>query len=183
MTFDLWAKVVLAVPGSRILIKAMAMVDEGARRHVLRGLTDRGVAADRIQTMARQMKLDEHFLQYENVDVALDTYPYNGTTTICEALWMNVPVVTLAGGGFGDMHRSRVGASLLTNAGLSQLVAKTPEEFVAIAAHLGLDAPALAQVRHGLRDKFRHSAVMDEPAFAADFAAAMRHAWATWCKH
>jgi predicted O-linked N-acetylglucosamine transferase (SPINDLY family) len=176
-TFRLWANVLKAVPNSRLLIKASAMNDEGTREIVLTRFEKLGVPRNRIISVPQQYDLAEHFGYYANVDLALDTVPYNGTTTTCEALWMNVPVLVLA----GNMHIARVGASLLTNAGLPQLVAQTEDEFVQIAAKYANDVPALTDMRKGLRERFSKSPLMDGPAFAKDFAAAVRGVWQEWC--
>ena len=125
----------------------------------------------------QQIDLAQHFAFYGNIDLGLDTYTYNGTTTTCEALWMNVPVLTLA----GQEHISRVGASLLTNVGLPQLVAHTPEEFVRLASGYGHDHASLVELRKGLRERFRNSPVMNGKRFAAEFGASLRTMWREWC--
>lgn len=96
------------------------------------------------------MTLAEYFRAYENIDVALDTSPYNGTTTICDALWMGVPVVTL----LGDGCCARAGASLLTRLGLSDLIAHTADDYKRIAVELARDRDRLAALRTGLRSRF-----------------------------
>jgi len=120
----------------------------------------------------------EHLQLYGLVDVALDTYPYHGTTTTCEALWMGAPVVTLA----GRTHASRVGASLLTSAGLPELIAQTPEQYVEIAAALIENPSRLAELRRTLRPRMRTSPLMDAPAFARNIEAAYRQMWRRWCE-
>jgi len=109
--------------------------------------------------------------------VALDTYPYHGTTTTCEALWMGIPVVSLA----GRTHVSRVGVSLLSNVGLPELIAETPEQYVHIAADLAKDVPRLAELRRTLRGRMQASPLMDAPRFAAEVEAAYRQMWREWC--
>ena len=125
----------------------------------------------------QQIDLAQHFAFYGNIDLGLDTYTYNGTTTTCEATWMNVPVVTLA----GREHISRVGASLLTNMGLPQLVAHSVDEFVQIASGYAHNHQALVDLRKGLRQKFRTSPVMDGKRFAGEFGMALRTMWREWC--
>jgi predicted O-linked N-acetylglucosamine transferase (SPINDLY family) len=176
-TFRLWANVLKAVPGSRLMIKASAMNDAGTREIVLSRFEKQGIPRERILSVTQQYDLAEHFAYYANVDLALDTVPYNGTTTTCEALWMNVPVLVLA----GTMHIGRVGASLLNNVGLPQLVAQSEDEFVQIAAKYANNIPALTGLRTGLRERLRASPLMDGPQFAQDFAAALRTAWQQWC--
>jgi len=177
LTFELWAKILLATPGSRLLLKASAMADAQTKKIIMDRFAAEGLSADRIVMVPQQIDLAQHFAYYGNIDLGLDTYTYNGTTTTCEALWMNVPVVTLA----GHEHISRVGASLLTNVGLPQLVAHDPDEFVKIASGYGKDHAALVELRKGLRERFRKSPVMDGKRFAAEFGASLRTMWREWC--
>ena len=119
----------------------------------------------------------QHLELYHRIDVALDTYPYHGTTTTCEAMWMGVPVVSLA----GRTHVSRVGVSLLSNVGLPELVANTPEEYISIASDLAADPTRLNGLRGSLRSKMSSSPLMDGARFAADVEAAYRQMWREWC--
>jgi predicted O-linked N-acetylglucosamine transferase (SPINDLY family) len=112
------------------------------------------------------------------VDVALDTLPYNGGTTTCEALWMGVPVVTLA----GATHAARMGASLLRAAGLPELVAGEPEDFVARAVRLASDPAALARLRGGMRERLARSPLLDGARFTYGLEAAYRDLWRDWCE-
>ncbi|HEY4329521.1 MAG TPA: hypothetical protein VGN88_07285, partial [Phycisphaerae bacterium] len=178
LTFRLWAKVLHATPGSRMVVKASAMADAKTRQIILNRFAKEGIPADRISLVPQLVDLAQHFAYYGNIDVALDTYTYNGTTTTCEALWMNVPVVTM----YGPMHIARVGASLLTNVGLPELVTKNEEEFVKVASGFAADKEALSAVRKGLRAKFQNSPVMNGKQFAGDFGAALREMWKIWCK-
>jgi predicted O-linked N-acetylglucosamine transferase (SPINDLY family) len=111
------------------------------------------------------------------MDIALDPFPYNGTTTTCEALAMGVPVLTLA----GQHHPARVGVSLLHAVGLDHLVAHSPDHFVGIAGDLARDLPRLAQLRTSLRDRLVTSALCDARAFAQRWQATVRSAWHQRC--
>lgn len=177
LTFELWASVLKAVPGSRLLLKASAMADKQTKQIIHDRFAAQGIPAERIVLMPQQIDLAKHFEYYSNIDLGLDTFTYNGTTTTCEALWMNVPVLTLE----GTTHIARVGASLLTNAGFPQLVSTTAEEFVAHAVKYANDHAALVELRRGLRQKFRTSPVMDGKKFAAEFGASLRTMWRQWC--
>ncbi|HWA24433.1 MAG TPA: hypothetical protein VG734_02075, partial [Lacunisphaera sp.] len=115
---------------------------------------------------------------YRRVDISLDTFPYHGTTTTCEALWMGVPVVTL----MGDRHVSRVSGSLLTAVGRAEWVAKDPDEYVRIAAQLANDPVALAVARAGLREQMSKSSLGDHAGQSARFAAALRQCWQSYCE-
>jgi protein O-GlcNAc transferase len=178
LTFRMWAKVLHATPGSRLLLKASAMADDNTKQIILSRFAKQDIPAERIAMVPQLVDLAKHFAYYGNIDLALDTYTYNGTTTTCEAMWMNVPVVTMV----GDMHISRVGASLLTNMGLPQLVTHTEEEFVKVASGYAHNRDALVALRKGLRARLQNSPVMDGKAFAADFGAALRGMWKQWCE-
>jgi predicted O-linked N-acetylglucosamine transferase (SPINDLY family) len=111
------------------------------------------------------------------MDVALDTFPYHGTTTTCEALWMGVPVVSLA----GDRHMARVGVSLLTAAGHPEWIAHDPDNYVRIATDLASDHARLRAIREALRGELQASPLLDHVAQAARFGAALRDCWIKWC--
>jgi len=111
-------------------------------------------------------------------DVALDPFPYAGTTTTCEVLWMGVPVVTLA----GATSSSRCGASLLATVGLDSLVARTPEQYLEIAARIGRDRPFLSRLRRTLRDRMRVSPLLDGAGLARELESAYRTMWRSWCR-
>ena len=176
-TIALWARSLNTVPGSRLLLKSKSMGDRGTRQHILARLEAVGISHDRVELLAYTAGPDEHLALYGRVDVALDTTPYNGTTTTCEALWMGVPTVTLV----GDRHAARVGASLLTAAGYPQWIATTGDEFVEIASALAADRVKRALLRSGLRDALLHSPLCDQVGYAARFHAALRSAWQAWC--
>jgi predicted O-linked N-acetylglucosamine transferase (SPINDLY family) len=169
----LWARVLRAVDRSRLLLLA----PEGAHRRAAREqLASQGVSPDRVHFVARQPRR-EYLETYHGIDVVLDTFPYNGHTTSLDALWMGVPVVTLA----GRTAVGRAGLSQLTNLGLPELVAATPDEFVRIAVTLARDVPRLGALRAGLRDRMRDSPLMDAPAFARGVETAYRQMWQRWC--
>jgi predicted O-linked N-acetylglucosamine transferase (SPINDLY family) len=172
-TLRLWRDVLAATPGSRLLIKSSGM---DAARWKSR-VAEAGIALDRVELRSTTPGIPDHLACYAQVDVALDTFPYNGATTTCEALWMGVPVVTLA----GDRHAARVGASLLTAAGHPEWIASSPEDYARIAANLAADRSRLASLRSGLRQDLRRSPLLDYPAQAERLGAALRSCWADWC--
>jgi predicted O-linked N-acetylglucosamine transferase (SPINDLY family) len=176
-TLATWAAIVREVPGSRLLVKARGLADEGARADVLATLARHGVSADRVDLRGWASRAADHLGLYAEVDVALDTFPYAGTTTTCEALFMGVPVVTLA----GATHVARVGASLVRSAGAPELVARSTDEYRAIATGLVADPARLAALRASLRAGFPRSALGNARAFARDIEAAYRDLWrGTW---
>ncbi len=172
-----WAGVLTAVPGSRLLLKGTLLADEGVRRHCLDLFAQRGAAADRIEFLPRIAAMAKHLGAYGKVDIGLDPFPYNGTTTTCEALWMGVPVVTLR----GDRHSGRVGASLLSRVGLEDLVAEDLEDYGARAVQLAADPDRIGALRTGLRERLRASPLCAEAGFARQFEGALREMWRRWC--
>jgi len=168
-TTEHWASVLHAVSGSRLLLKSTGLSDPAMQAHVRTMLARHGVTADRLEMAGFAGDRESHLALYNRVHVALDTMPYNGTTTTCEALWMGVPVVTT----LGDRHASRVSASLLHAAGFPQWVAADAHDFTRIAAHLANDRAALATLRTGMRDRLRASTLLDAPAYAQRLHAAL----------
>ncbi|MFM7798745.1 MAG: hypothetical protein ACKPBA_07150 [Planctomycetota bacterium] len=173
----LWAKVLEAVPRSRLLLKSQTLADPSTQRELARRLSADGIAADRVEMIAWSPTRADHLALYRRVHVALDTVPYNGTTTTCEALWMGVPVVALR----GDRHASRVSAILLSAAGHAEWAADDADGFVRIAASLAGDLGRLAGIRASLRDELRASPALDSKAYAQRFHAAIRACWHAWC--
>lgn len=173
----LWARILEAVPGSRLLLKSNGFLSMEARRRVKDALCNPyGIGEDRLDIRGPEDSHQSHLALYREMDIALDTFPYHGTTTTCEALWMGVPVVTLA----GQSHISRVGVSLLTNVGLPELVTESEDEYVRVAVELARDLGRLVDYRANLRGKMRDSPLLDAPAFTRDLEAAFRQMWMTW---
>ena len=164
----LWARVLRAVPGSRLLMKCRPLADAEVCVRTLERFRGEGVPAERIELHPGDPSPAGHLAQYGRVDIALDTFPYNGTTTSCEALWMGVPVVTLA----GTRHAARTGVSILTNCGLAGLVAQTPEAYLAIACELARDAEKLQQLRAGMRGRLERSPLTDAAGVTRELEAA-----------
>ena len=172
-TVSLWADVLNAVPDSRLLMKARALTDMDTANDVRARFEQNGIADNRIETRGWAAEDHDHLALYAGVDIALDTFPYNGTTTTCEALWMGVPVLTLC----GQSHAARVGASLLASSGLSDWVMKTPAAFVAHAQARAADVASLAALRSSLRSRIASSALTDAPETARAYEHAIRQAW------
>ena len=136
-----------------------------------------GIRDDRIEILPWEASLYRHWNTYNNIDIGLDTFPYNGTTTICEALWMGVPVITLA----GATHMSRVGYSLLSNLGLTELIAGTKDQYVDIAVTLASDVRRLQMLRGALRGMMADSSLTDAKRFTANIEKCYRRMWERWC--
>ncbi|OAM88609.1 tetratricopeptide repeat protein [Termitidicoccus mucosus] len=171
--FAVWAELLAAIPDSRLLIKGRDLQDKDVRRRMLARMEKAGLPSTRIDMLDRTASTRSHLDLYAGIDIALDTFPYHGTTTTCEALWMGRPVVTLA----GDRHAARVGCSLLAAIGHSEWIAETPADYVRIAARLASDHETLRQISTGLRDDMRRSALMDHPGQSARFADALAQCW------
>jgi protein O-GlcNAc transferase len=169
----LWARVLGAVEGSRLLL----MSPSGSqRRDILGRLGSLGISPDRV-TFVGQQPRQQYLELYHRVDLVLDTIPYNGHTTSLDALWMGVPVISAV----GRTVVGRAGMSQLTNLGLPQLVGGTPDEFVRIAVTLAADLPRLECLRSTMRNRMRRSPLLDAPGFARDIEAAYRSLWGRWC--
>jgi predicted O-linked N-acetylglucosamine transferase (SPINDLY family) len=173
----LWARLLGEVPGSRLLLKNTGFGQPSVQGSVRAVLGRAGIAEERLTFMGHTPSVAGHLAGYSGVDIGLDTFPYCGTTTTCEALWMGVPVVTLE----GRTHASRVGVSLLRNVGLPELVAQSGEEYVSIAAGIAADRARLAELRATLRERMKASPLMDAPRFAREIEAAYREMWREWC--
>ena len=161
----LWGDLMRCVPDSRLLFKGKTFADPAVQERIFRlmeiGDTDR----QRIEFRGYEPSQESHLAVYNSVDIALDTFPYNGTTTTCEALIMGVPVIGLS----GDRHAARVGLSLLTAARLPELVADQPQDYLAIAAALAEDRKRLASYRSELRGKLQSSPLMDAKGFVSRY--------------
>jgi predicted O-linked N-acetylglucosamine transferase (SPINDLY family) len=161
--FELWAQILHRIPTARLLLKRNPLAPgQSARNRVLEIFARHGVAESRIELEGGTLSERSHLERYAQVDIMLDTFPYTGTTMTFESLWMGVPVITRA----GPSHVSRVGASILTHAGLPELVASSPEQYVKAAVSLAQDIPRLAALRASLREKLRCGTLLNGPHMA-----------------
>ena len=170
----LWAQVLKAVAGARLMLLA----GEGMhRQQTLDVLAAEGVVGDRVTFVAKKPR-PEYLRNYHDIDIGLDTIPYNGHTTSLDSFWMGVPVVTLV----GSTVVGRAGFCQLMNLGLPELIADGPEQFVRIAAEWAQDLSRLSALRASLRARMRASPLMDAPRFARNVEAAYRDMWRRWCE-
>ena len=174
---SLWAKVLQKVPDSRLLLKHNGIRASSVREGLIAFFKNAGIAAERLELVPQFPSPIEHLAAYHRLDIALDSFPYNGTTTTCEALWMGVPVIALE----GQTHVSRVGVSLLSTIGFQNLIASSPAAYLDIATSLANDIAGLAEIRLSMRDRMRASPLMDGPRFALHVERAFREMWTTWC--
>jgi protein O-GlcNAc transferase len=175
--FALWAKILEELPDSRLILKGKSFHDKATRQYATNMFTQRGIAAERI-TLQSWDPSPKHLDAYNQVDIGLDTFPFNGAATTCEAMWMGVPVITLA----GTAYHSRVGVSLLSNVSLPELVAKTSDEYVSIAINLAKDLKRLQSLREHLRDMMTYSPLCDAKRFTVNLELCYRKIWETYCK-
>jgi len=176
-TFGVWARLLTRLPSARLLLKGKPFADDATGEKFLARFAERGISRERLELVGWLPNADAHLTLYERIDVALDPFPYNGTTTTCEALWMGVPVVTLK----GDRHSARVGASLLTQAGLTDWIAKSANDYVEIALALASNPTELQRLRRGMRQRLAASPLCDGNAFARRVENAYRSMWRSWC--
>ncbi len=173
----LWARMMLAVPNSRLILQTSALASEHARQTVRNMFAGAGVSPDRLE-----FRPWSDFHKYVNLlersDMTLDPFPFNGGTTTCHSLWMGAPVITLA----GDRHASRMGLSMMTAIGLPEFIAHTPEEYVQIAVRFANDLPRLAEIRAGMRQRLLASPLLDAAGYTKKLEAAYRQVWHKWCE-
>lgn len=173
-----WAEILRRVPGSKLLLKCAALDAVSAREFLLQRLASAGAPIDRVELLGKQDAEADHLAMYDRIDIALDTFPYNGTTTTCEAMMMGVPVVALE----GSTHAGRVGLSLLSAAGFPELVATSRDGYVQSAIDCAARVQTLRAVRSDRSKKMLASPLCDGPAYAARWEAAIRQMWRTWCE-
>jgi predicted O-linked N-acetylglucosamine transferase (SPINDLY family) len=169
-TLVMWSEILRVETDARLVLLTSPDAERAAQ--LRRYFGERGIAPERIELVER-VPLREYLAIYSRCDVALDTFPYTGGTTSCDALWMGVPVVSLA----TNRPFGRSGVSILANLGLADLVATTREQYVAKAIALARDRPRLARLRGQLRSRMHASPLTDEVQFARDFEAALRGVW------
>lgn len=171
---ETWARLLAAVPDSRLLL--LAPRSESLRARVQEAFGRQGVDVGRVELVPRRPHA-EYLRLIERADVALDAFPFNGHTTTCDALWMGVPVVMLA----GDSYASRFGGSALVNLGLTDFIAGSVEQYLEIAANLATDVEKLARLRAELRSRMAGSVLVDGQGFTRRLESAYRQMWHSWC--
>lgn len=159
-------------------MKAEGLEDSYPRDRILEFFREEGVGPSRLDLLGRISSPEGHLGLYGRVDLALDTFPYNGVTTTCQALWMGVPVVTCE----GPWAASRYGASLLRQAGLSEFIARDLDDYLRIATAWASDLDRLSNLRVGMRDQLRATPLLDGPRLTREVEGAYRSLWRTWCQ-
>jgi predicted O-linked N-acetylglucosamine transferase (SPINDLY family) len=164
----MWSSILKALPDARLLLKAAFLADFSICGIIWSRFEAQGVDPGRIGLRGFTATKQEHLELYGTCHIALDTYPYHGTTTTCEALWMGVPIISLA----GTSHVSRVGTSILTAIGVPELIATSRDEYIALAVKLGRNSERIDFYRKTLRSRMQSSALMDGAGFVSDLEAA-----------
>lgn len=176
-TLECWCKTLAAVPGSKLLFKSGGLNEPATENAVRDAFKRQGIDGDRLVLVGFDATPREHLERYNQIDIALDCFPYHGTTTTCEAMWMGVPSVVLV----GQTHVSRVGLSLLANVGLPEFATDSVEKYVGAAAAAAGDVAKLAELRRGMRDRLRGSPIMDAAGFTRELESVYREMWSSWC--
>jgi len=175
-TVKIWSAILKAVLNSRLILKSKALNDKETCQVLREMFFENGVSPEQIELVG-YLPFEQHLRLYNRIDIGLDTFPYNGTTTTCEAMWMGVPVIALA----GESHASRVGVSLLSNVGLSELIAESTEDYIKKAVTLADNLDKLQDLRANLRPLMARSPLMDATGFTRSLEAAYRKMWKRWC--
>jgi predicted O-linked N-acetylglucosamine transferase (SPINDLY family) len=165
----LWSRLLRESPQSRLILRARGLADETVARRYHKMFSREGVERSRVDLVGPGSHLDL-LAAYATIDIALDPFPYSGGLTTCEALWMGVPVITLA----GERMASRHSTSHLSNVGLPEWVAATPEQYLALALDFAQDLDRLRSLRSGVRDRMAASPLVDGERFTANLLSTLR---------
>ena len=172
-----WARILHGVPDARLVLKNQSFSDVSVRRQIARRFHEQGIEAERLDLLPPAPGTREHLDLYRLIDIGLDTFPYNGTTTTCEALWMGVPLICLE----GRTHAGRVGVSLLNQVGLPDLIVPTTEEYIDMAIRLANTPDKLDRFRDTLRQQLVSSPLYNGALLADNLEDAFKRIWRAWC--
>ena len=172
---QLWAKVLNAIPNSRLLLKAKQFRDQLTQESVIQRFAAQGIDSKRISLEGWEDR-QKYLAAYNQIDITLDPFPFTGGTTSVESLWMGVPLVTLA----GSTLISRQGVGVLMNAGLPDWIANDEEEYLAKTVLFASDLDKLAMLRAGLRSQVLASPLFDAPRFARNIENVLWKMWDQW---
>jgi protein O-GlcNAc transferase len=175
----LWSRLLSQISNAKLLIKSASFADRQTRDIFYQKFAEHQIDRSRLLFQGWVASKNGHMAKYSEVDIALDTFPYNGVTTICEALWMGLPVVSLA----GEVHASRMGKSILSRVGLTELATDSEEEYLNAAQNLCQNLQQLSQLRAQMRLKMSKSSLMDGIGITEDLENAYRKMWIKWCEN
>ena len=159
------------MPKSSLVLKAKQL--EYNASQYLSFFKQEGITEDRITLLGHMPSMHDHLELYNTIDICLDPFPFNGATTTCEALWMGVPVVAL----LGDRHVGRVGASILTNVGLTDFIAQDIDGYIQLAVDMASNTNYLEEIRRDLRERMQKAPLCDGRSFASDVESAYQEMW------
>ena len=168
---DVWSKILDLVPKSHLILKCNKF--KYNKDYFFDLFKNKGLTKDRIHLYEHFPSTNDHLELYNSIDIGLDPFPYNGATTTCEALWMGVPVITLQ----GDRHVGRVGASILTNVGLKDFIAKDIDNYIKLAIEMSGNTSYLKEIRKNLRGQMQKSLLCDARTFANDIETSYKDMW------
>jgi predicted O-linked N-acetylglucosamine transferase (SPINDLY family) len=177
VTLAAWSELVAALPSSRLVLRSSGNYHDTTISDLQARLAAAGIDVSRVRIDPKLKDYDAHLRSYDEIDVALDPFPYNGGTTTVEALYMGVPVLVRA----GDRYVAHMGEGILQSAGLPEWIARDAGAYAATGKRLTSDIAELAAIRAGLRDRVLASPLFDAPRFARNLEAAIRQMWRTWC--
>jgi protein O-GlcNAc transferase len=172
-----WSEILRRLPQARLVLKYRTLESDAARQRLATMFDDERIDDERVEMLGASA-YTEYLASYRQVDLALDTFPFSGGITTCDALWMGVPVVTWPGETFASRHS----LSHLSNAGATETVAQSRQEYVELAVALAGDLPRLAGLRAGLRQRVAASPLCDGPRLAANLLRLLRTAWGEYCR-
>lgn len=171
---ETWTKIMMQVPDSKLLLEISGIDNDKIKGEIEQRLLRYGLTKDRLILIP--FKKSNQYVLYNKIDIALDPFPAVGGTTGMDTLWMGVPYITLAGKHFG----SRMGVSILANAGLPELIAQDTDQYISLAVNIAKNPKKLRALRHGLRERFAASPAMDQSRFARNMEATYREMWRLW---
>ncbi|NPA25397.1 MAG: tetratricopeptide repeat protein, partial [Deltaproteobacteria bacterium] len=172
----LWAQILKRLPRSRLLLKYQTFSDTDTVRYFRELFQQQDIPEERLIFSGEEISTEKHFLTYNQVAIALDPFPYNGTTTTFDALWMGTPVITLR----GDRHAARIGGTILETIGYADLIADSEQEYLEKAVQLAQNPVRLKALHKNLRNRLRESPLMQGRPFAAAFGRALEEKWHEW---
>ena len=171
-----WAAILSETVNSHILLKCSGLSGAETSKRIISFLGMRGISKDRVHLLGNDLSREKHLKRYAEIDIALDPFPYNGTTTTCEALWMGTPIVSLC----GKIHRSRVGASILSQLDLEKLIGQSERQYIDIAVNLAKHTKEIEWLNDTLRDTMLGSSLCDAKSFTQKLEKAYKNIWEEW---
>lgn len=175
---ELWSKVLFAVPNSRLLLKSKSFKEDRVKEDFVARFAALGIPSDRLELRISSTH-EQMLAEYGDMDISLDTFPYNGGATTCESLWMGVPVITLS----YDTPIGRQTKAYLNTIGRQEWAASTKEEFLDIAVNLASDIDKLSAIRSSLRETMADSPICNGPVFTRHLESTYQNIWAKWCSN